>query len=348
MIIDVLNRQQDITKEKTYRAMVDKVYKLYMFEQSKGIPMDVFGKLKHRKFHDYPDYENFRYFLKAQTTIVNSQILTGDTFIDKWWVPDAFFNCRLYNNPDFPVYALDKELLNLFINTDIPSNLRDIKRVFIDCVVFLPKGLIKFRRPSGVYLDINWVVINDLTREDAKIANTQFSDFLGKLYRGHHGDEVQFIMEDNDRTLSYTFNAAGFLYNCYFNIDSKGSIVKPLEPPNYNGSSTVDLEKLITHILLFLQCPNHDENRQLNLPQSTTRLSRKEKRKQEKLLLYKLLSINHEIKTNTTKNNKRPTEHASPITHWRRGHWRNQPCGEKLQDSKIIWIQPTLINSTQE
>lgn len=31
--------------------------------------------------------------------------------------------------------------------------------------------------------------------------------------------------------------------------------------------------------------------------------------------------------------------------HWRRGHWRNQRFGEKLQESKLIWIMPTIVKN---
>lgn len=30
-------------------------------------------------------------------------------------------------------------------------------------------------------------------------------------------------------------------------------------------------------------------------------------------------------------------------THWRRGHWRNQPVGQDKIERKLIWIQPTLV-----
>jgi hypothetical protein len=36
--------------------------------------------------------------------------------------------------------------------------------------------------------------------------------------------------------------------------------------------------------------------------------------------------------------------HASPQTHWRRGHWRNQAIGEGRQKRSLVWIRPTLIN----
>lgn len=41
--------------------------------------------------------------------------------------------------------------------------------------------------------------------------------------------------------------------------------------------------------------------------------------------------------------------HASPVTHWRRGHWRNQPVGSKdSSETKPIWIQPVLVNSDRK
>jgi len=38
--------------------------------------------------------------------------------------------------------------------------------------------------------------------------------------------------------------------------------------------------------------------------------------------------------------------HASPRTHWRSGHWRQQPFGSKEDPKyKTIWIEPVLINA---
>lgn len=37
--------------------------------------------------------------------------------------------------------------------------------------------------------------------------------------------------------------------------------------------------------------------------------------------------------------------HGSPRMHWRRGHYRNQPFGKNLAESKLIWIEPVLVNA---
>lgn len=40
--------------------------------------------------------------------------------------------------------------------------------------------------------------------------------------------------------------------------------------------------------------------------------------------------------------------HQSPRAHWRRGHYRNQKFGKELLQSKIIWIEPTLVMGDEE
>lgn len=36
--------------------------------------------------------------------------------------------------------------------------------------------------------------------------------------------------------------------------------------------------------------------------------------------------------------------HASPHTHWRKGHWRNQAVGQGRTERKLTWIRPSLVN----
>ena len=37
--------------------------------------------------------------------------------------------------------------------------------------------------------------------------------------------------------------------------------------------------------------------------------------------------------------------HGELSTHWRRGHWRNQPWGHELKERKMIWIEPTIVRA---
>ena len=35
--------------------------------------------------------------------------------------------------------------------------------------------------------------------------------------------------------------------------------------------------------------------------------------------------------------------HASPRMHWRRGHFRNQACGQGRKDHRRVWLEPMLV-----
>lgn len=40
--------------------------------------------------------------------------------------------------------------------------------------------------------------------------------------------------------------------------------------------------------------------------------------------------------------------HENVRTHWRRGHWRNQPCGSNRMETKLIWIKPVLVAKKED
>ena len=65
--------------------------------------------------------------------------------------------------------------------------------------------------------------------------------------------------------------------------------------------------------------------------------------KKKRLLNPRWLGAGFEIKTTTTKGTGGGS-HASPMTHWRRGHWKRVAVGEGRKMRKIVWIQPTLVN----
>lgn len=45
---------------------------------------------------------------------------------------------------------------------------------------------------------------------------------------------------------------------------------------------------------------------------------------------------------------KEERTHASPRMHWRRGHWRHQPCGPNRSERKDIWIEPCLVAAPED
>jgi hypothetical protein len=54
--------------------------------------------------------------------------------------------------------------------------------------------------------------------------------------------------------------------------------------------------------------------------------------------------IGKDYQIKTERGSSKGGTHSSPRTHWRRGHFREQPIGEGRNETKTIWIEPTLIN----
>jgi hypothetical protein len=104
------------------------------------------------------------------------------------------------------------------------------------------------------------------------------------------------------------------------------------------------IDSFVTNLFLFFQT---QQNKEVTYVESKG-FGQSKIKKSKQLSLRSYIKLDVDNKTRVIKRQSTTGKHESPITHWRRGHWRNQPCGEKLQDSKIIWIQPTLINPTQE
>jgi hypothetical protein len=52
---------------------------------------------------------------------------------------------------------------------------------------------------------------------------------------------------------------------------------------------------------------------------------------------------------NSARVNGQQTSDSGPVkTHWRRGHWRNQPYGKGLAQTRLTWIRPVIVNKSDE
>lgn len=265
------------------------------------------------------------------------------------------------NITNFPVYACSSELTELLKNTDPLQEYVKVKDVFNSCLVLLPENY-------NIFID---------NKIKAKVKYLLLS-FYPQGNKQYLKDIPEYIKEykDNDININYlnyfaltTFNGKSCwtdlptLYYSFFDVDwivnDNRSIESVAEGVIQFETDTGDIRRFgyemkeeghtvlsqiddfVTNLFLFFQTRQDSEIEYMESNVfSNTRIG---KGKQLKLHRYRKLDLQNKVKKyrklNTTHNN-----HTSPITHWRRGHWRNQPCGEKLQDSKIIWIQPTLIN----
>ncbi|AZN67180.1 hypothetical protein DX910_01480 [Acinetobacter haemolyticus] len=78
---------------------------------------------------------------------------------------------------------------------------------------------------------------------------------------------------------------------------------------------------------------------------NNTLTSKQSKKLEEKLINdgYRKVYICGEKLSNQI--NSSATQRSSIEVHWRRGHWRKQPYGEKRELTKLIWIMPMLIGA---
>ncbi|MBS1773445.1 MAG: hypothetical protein JST82_11355 [Bacteroidetes bacterium] len=108
--------------------------------------------------------------------------------------------------------------------------------------------------------------------------------------------------------------------------------------------------KLIVNCLCYLNAVDTDINIRASNPNAEELLQELSKTKKSQAvnkLKDKLKKVSYS-KIHFCGNDQRkhlntqfPESELEP--HWRRGHWRNQPFGNALSNSKLIWIKPTIV-----
>lgn len=151
----------------------------------------------------------------------------------------------------------------------------------------------------------------------------------------------------------------GGLETCY----NSSAIIEINGTPSYDSNSMLDSEEitkldkiylnridnLVLNILLLLSTPSELSDDFL-IPQqefkSGTGFSVSRDKKNENILYPRWLDLKKDSQSSTKKTTTHLT-HNSPVTHWRRGHWRTLQLGEgkKWKETKRLWIRPQLINS---
>jgi hypothetical protein len=111
--------------------------------------------------------------------------------------------------------------------------------------------------------------------------------------------------------------------------------------------------KLVINCLLYLSLPKDQQDIKTEYPHSlpfnfNKKLSFGKTRKEREQIGEKIKSSGYSKINFVGTTYKRPVQQQSESTyqtasHWRRGHWRNQPFGQGLKEKKLIWIQPTLV-----
>lgn len=316
----------------------------------------IFGLLNNRKFKTYNEFVSFSDIQLKQSCFINS--LKGIYSLTnrlpekptETHVTDTIFDIHKNRSP---VYALDAALLNLFKHTDIPARLDNLQLALKNFILVLPKGQLK----SSDGWDVDFVLVTcDHSSKWDFDSPKHYSNSDGRsefyynyVYPGNTNIPAVWTEKDNQigQLLRYAFfNDAGTQSDCGFFGISPTGITYDVDgvPPD------LTVANILLQTLLYLQLSKDSINDRTFYYNGTgqKQLTPEVFLKNDSREDYRLISLTENVVVSKEGHNNKSdhSQHASPITHWRRGHWRNQPCGEKLQDSKIIWIQPTLINPT--
>ncbi|GEM_PF-1007518 len=124
-------------------------------------------------------------------------------------------------------------------------------------------------------------------------------------------------------------------------------------------SDTIELIErtlsLVINCLLYLSQPKDKLDIERKLPTglpgnfekklSFAKTEKDKKKVNEKIEQAGFTKINFVGKSFRRQNKEIKSNDSTVLPHWRRGHWRNQRFGEELQESKLVWIMPTIVNS---
>ncbi|MGL5194802.1 MAG: hypothetical protein ACRC8Y_14555 [Chroococcales cyanobacterium] len=275
--------------------------------------------------------------LTVEWGISNGQLDIHKVLDDLAWNSIVSSAWTLAHNP-FPVWWLDKDLFAAFDQSDVPRAIGDLE-------VSVPFGIIMLPREKIVNPEDNpcdWVFFQHLPK------GLQ----LPPLQLGGHTIENATIESNKFRWATILREGTGYastielvgdeVVNGDFEMVNIGFV-----DSNYDLSLEQQFQKRIERIvlqtLLYLQTRPDDLT-----PPSPTAISTKGQgfsRGKSKSDRFSPLIIGQKFQPRTERTSGTThSTHATPRTHWRRGHWRRVAIGEGRQQREWRWIQPVLVN----
>ena len=231
-----------------------------------------------------------------------------------------------------PIYWLRESLAQALWHSDLPAQLPELKQSVKRSLILFPHAQ-WLADPDGFIP--RYVIVQHLLKGEP-LAPLFLRDLKIDLVGPPH-DQIQWATPLP--TGGAYAQSSSLLGN---ELESKPNTIEP-------DSQTTDAEhqwlgritQLIYQCLLLLQL-KPDFIDESTVASSTGKTKKKLTRK-ERLLDPRWLGTGFEIRTTR---NREPSSgtHASPMTHWRRGHWKRVAVGEGRKERKIVWIQPTLVN----
>jgi hypothetical protein len=243
----------------------------------------------------------------------------------------------IYGN--YPIFCLNKELAEAFLNTAPPPDLLSLNPFAVEGLLLLPQGLIK--TPDGD--EVNYLIFR-LFRQKESLKSSLLKVNINCM-----------PFESFDGVLG-CFKAGKANYTTQFSIQ-KTEKISPSEPIKQFNFSSESVE-LATNVELELDFINKVKSLlvQTFLYQQTYRqeevytplnVQTTKHQAQSRIKPHSPIIIGKDYRIQRIREYSNGGTHASPRTHWRSGHWRNQPYGKRDNPQyKTIWLEPVLVGSS--
>lgn len=229
-------------------------------------------------------------------------------------------------------YWLDNNLFEAFLKSDIPKGVGDIKQVIKSGLLFLPEGL---KSPDGS--PVSWLAFAHLKKNEAVAAAQTLNVVI-------HDPE-----SDSERICWGTILKDCVVYSGVFypeRMQSKDELIicKVEGNPETESIFIDSISALLTQTLIAAAIM--PELLQSDKNSAYTAGFAKHNPKKDELKYLNPNWIGRGYKPRVITRPQSSGTHASPSTHWRRGHWRRVPTGPREEGNrKWNWIQPVLVNA---
>ena len=304
-------------------------------------------KLTQRRFRRLRGYVDYKIAMRriaeyyACMTIFAhpSEIISGSDFA-------AFESCFEMNEDTiFPVYAISKTLTNLFLHTDIPSNLLGIEKPFYQAMLMLPSDNNSLIDEDGDRIDFVHITWFDRESYNSKSRTNKLIEFIANSF----GFPVErFEMHGNfEPTERFRIKCVAIVRNkatishC-FGIYEDGAI--SYFESKSNRTFVEHLSSIVLQFILYLQTFSDHEVQDIAVNRFTETRGSGFAGNIDKVKNYIYVDCKDIIKDNNLGTRGSTSNAYSVSTHWRRGHWRNASVGKNRCNRRIVWIKPTIIN----
>lgn len=229
-----------------------------------------------------------------------------------------------------PAFFITREFLAAISNTDLPDDLKwtDVRLPFEAGLIYLPTTALKDPEGAGV-------------------------NVLGWL-RQRKGDSVMVGERVQISGMDDTFTVFGVcdtrterLYSRSVSAASAPYIVAPTIASGAQGVFDLPITKDDEAFLSQMVCLCFSILLSVSVRPEMLTEGRRVTGKRAKRRQRETWTPNYIGRNYVARRESQGGTHASPRLHWRRGHFRHQRYGAHLSESKLIWIEPTIVSAKE-